>query len=404
MTAYLGRSHIQVTFAGNVLPNVLAAQCHHRVGQVADARVVVRTKPTGTYYDAVTITGGRTVTNVGATRFTGYLDDYDSDLFPGYTTLYFLGKMSRADEFENSTDPSGMGIGGLRLIDLVGANYASDQAIVTAVLNACNVDLTGATIGGTGRLMGNQNPWEWIWKAGTPTDPKRPQLYREKGQTGWAYIREVDRISAVWNSGLGTGGFYSTFDGPSAPLRKLIGGRPTGSPDLTFTEGVDILRGSRIKRARPVANAVLVKGCDYGDGNGPIQNSIQSSNSFMVYPPRSVLDSYSSPLIEFTTEALAAANGTAIGAGGAEGMSCETIMTARLLDLNREPVGGSIVTYRDEVIAPGQAHLVQGPGGAPDRLAVGELLWCIANTAEWVRRGSVLVFRQRPEYIGGGTA
>lgn len=402
------RAHLVVTFNSVVLTNVLRATVSLDItNRVSEAQVVLASKPaSGDHYDAITIAGGCTGTYLNQQRFGGYLEDFDDELFPGACTLICKGPLGRALEFQNSADRGG--IGGLDLLDLVGATYGADEQIVQAVLTTAGVIYNPSDIGGTGRLMGSSNREHWVWRAGTQTDVDRPQYFRDQGQTAMDYIEQVDRVSAFFDVPSGSGGFYTLYDGMSGtPYRKLIGGRPRSTADLTFTEGVNILRGTRYRRRKPIANAVLVKGYDHGGGGGlsfgPVEDFIQESNPFMVYPPKVVMDTYTSPLIEWSTEAQAAAYGTNIGAPGAVGMSCEIVKQARILDVNREIVEGSLTTFIDDPIWPGQTHLVQGPGGTQGRLVVAEKLWCRANTIDWSPVGNVLVFTQTPSHIGGGS-
>ncbi|HEY1292931.1 MAG TPA: hypothetical protein VGJ60_07630 [Chloroflexota bacterium] len=84
------------------------------------------------------------------------------------------------------------------------------------------------------------------------------------------------------------------------------------------------------------------------------------------------------------------------------GMDCETVAKARLLEIARETVTGSLTTAQDTLIAPGQIHLVQGPAGLPDRLGTGEPLWCQGNDFELEVRAGAPVLTQTPTYLGGG--
>jgi len=80
-----------------------------------------------------------------------------------------------------------------------------------------------------------------------------------------------------------------------------------------------------------------------------------------------IFTSPSNQMVEWDT----LANATTAGYG----MDCQTMVATIYLDVYREAVEGRYVTPRDDLIAPGMTILVQGPGGAPNRLGVGELLW-----------------------------
>jgi hypothetical protein len=83
------------------------------------------------------------------------------------------------------------------------------------------------------------------------------------------------------------------------------------------------------------------------------------------------------------------------------GISCEAMADYWLGELNREVVKLTMTTPRTDVIGPGQVHLVQGAGGAADRLGTGEKLWVQSIAGELATSGAI---SQTLGYIGGGAS
>jgi hypothetical protein len=217
------------------------------------------------------------------------------------------------------------------------------------------------------------------------------------GQHALEYIQQWDAVSAVYTSDTDPIGFFRTFETVNGIYRALIGGRPRGSLDVPeFSEGIDILTGARASREYPLANAAYVTGADFGlAGANPVRNVNgtafvgQSSNPFQP-SSRSVTYQFQSRFIEWALES----------DPGIVGMSCEKVGNALLADLNRETVTVNFRTWRDDLILPGYTILVQGPGGAPDRLGVGEKLWVDEVTTGIDADGS---FYQEISATGGGS-
>jgi hypothetical protein len=146
--------------------------------------------------------------------------------------------------------------------------------------------------------------------------------------------------------------------------RSLVGGRPRGSADATYTEGENISAASSSRSILDLFNYVSVSGADFGDGLGPVQFVLPGSNDFQSVDEPHIY-SFSSALIERETIAEAG-----------DGMSCEEVALALSADVNREVVRISgLETPLDDAVGPGATLLVQGPGGSPDRLGMGELMW-----------------------------
>lgn len=396
---------LSATFNGLLLPKILSARCTHSWRlNVPQATIYVPTNPfpgSQPYDQPVVLTMGA---GNNLIRFRGVFRKYNYTLYPRALGLEFRGYLVRALEYQNHEDPQH--VGGLLLQDLIGSATGTDQAVVRAALTKCGVAYTSGNINGTGVTWASRsllNTRSFMWRAGTSEVAYIPLA--GAGQGGLDYIQEWDKVSAVYTSGSAPAGFYRTYETVNGVFRSLIGGRPRNTPDLTFTEGIDIMEGATSTREYPLANAAYVTGFDPGLGIGPVRNMTfdptaasgqggntgtflgQSSNPFQS-TSRSVTSQFSSPLIEWGTEA-----------EGGTGMNCERVGNALLGDLNRETVTVRFRTGRDELITPGMTILVRGPGGQPDLLGIGEPLW-VDDVTAGVDEG--LTFYQDVAATGGG--
>ncbi|GAC1397729.1 MAG: hypothetical protein NVSMB60_08080 [Mycobacterium sp.] len=385
---------VSATLNGINVPNVLNARCSFGYDMmVSEAVVFVPVSPGFQLYDQnMILTMGAGTVN--AVRFNGLFRRYDYSLYPRMLGLACFGNLVRAQQYENNDEGAGS-YGGLDINDLttVGTN-STDQNLVGAVLaRVPRLTYVAGNLGGTGTMLGTQltsiHASPFLWRNG-----RNPSIKIDvggKGEGALDYIQRIDAISAVYTSATAPAGFYRTYEQIGGTIRRsLLGSRPRGVVDYTFTEGVDIWQGSS-NRAYPIANRVYVQGFDYGKPTGPSSNLnspvLQSNNPFM---PQSEKHTYtfSSPLIE---------KGLFSEAG--LGMDCETVASAILLDVNRETVRCDFTTTRDDLIGPGSTVLVQGPGGAPDRLGIGENMWVTHVDVTVDTDGS---FSQRLTCIGGG--
>lgn len=371
-------TYLSVNLNGTLLSNTLSASCHYgwSLG-VPDATVFVPSDPfpgSQIYSYPVTITMGA---GNNVDRFKGLFRRYDYSLWPRALGLYFRGYMTRAFEYQNHSDPQHLG--GMILQDLLGTATGTDEDVIQAALTLANVPFSSANIGGTGVTWGSrslQNVRSYMWRAGTSENVLIP--IAGAGQTALDFMQGWDKVSAVYTGPTDPVGFFRTYETVNGVYRALIGGRPRGSIDIpAFNEGVDIEPGATSSRAYPVANAAYVTGFDPGLGIGPVRNMDfdiltggntgtflgQSSNPFQSSSD-SVTYDFGSPMIEWGTEA-----------EGGIGMNCERVGNALLVDLNRETVTIRFRTPRDDLVLPGYTILVEGPGGAPDRLGLGEKLW-----------------------------
>lgn len=346
-----------VVFNGTTLTNVLSFRWSLGYDlSVGEATIVLPTvSGAGTYYDDVSIVVD------GSTRWAGELYQWDYALHPRAVTMSCKGRLERARQFK-LPQAFTREEKGLQLADLAGGP-SSDQDIVQAVLDYAGVNTNGGNIGGTGTVLGTIAPDQFVWQT---------------SDSALAYIQRIDAIS------LG----YRTFETAGGQIfRSQISSRPTGSTDLTFTEGDDIREGSSSRTVQEACNAARIGGYAVGDFADPRvwcqveSNPFQSSSDPRVF-------SWDNSMIERRSEA-----------SDGEGISCEAVANFFLGELNREVVKVTMRTPRSDVVGPGQIHLVRGPGGAPDRLGVGERLWVQRVDGELDQSGA---FRQNITYIGGG--
>jgi hypothetical protein len=344
------------------------------------------------YDDVVTLTMGAGSNNV--LRFEGVFRKFSYAYYPRAVGLVCYGYLIRAHEYTNVEGT--IEWLGLDLATLTGSATPTDADVVKAVLTKVGVAYTAGDIGGTGVTWASRsvlNAQTFVWRAGMAASIFRGGI-SGVGQTALDYIRQWDMASAVYTNATSPAGFYRTYETPNGVFRSLIGGRPRNTVDLTFTEGIDIEATATSGREYPKANACYVQGADFGvAGANPVRNSAgslfvgQQSNPFQPNT-RPVPYQFSSPFIEWGLEA-----------DGGVGMNCERVANALLVDLNRETVTVAFRTPRDELIVPGMTILVQGPGGQPDRLGIGEQLWVDEVTAGVEENGS---FYQDVTGTGGG--
>jgi hypothetical protein len=320
----------------------------------------------------------------GEVRFTGVVRDFDKDL-ESIATIYANSPDTRLDEYQNSENPGLWG--GLMVRDLVGTTSAYGSQIIMAVLDLVGVPYNPANIGDNGVLLNTFDLDAFMWSA--DVDQGGLGYMQGAGETARDYINKICRIMAVADVGFYR--FFTTTGGD--PYCFLIGGRPRGTEDFLFTEGVDFLRGKATRRY-PAANAVLVTGANFGDGGpdgsgGAEYYRLVNENPFMP-PDRPFTFTFGSPLIERSTES---------DPGG--GMACETIASAIMPDVNRQTVYMPVTLYTSAKLGPGQTIKAQGtPGGRPGYMGVGagDPLWLEDLTVRFDGEGVT----QEAICIGGG--
>jgi hypothetical protein len=347
------------------------------------------------YDDQITIRLGAGTHN--ALRFVGLVRRIDYQLWPRGVGILCNGYLVRASEYTNSEDSDVVpgGAGGLLLYDLTGTFTPTDEQVVKAVLTKARVPYTSTDIGGASVVWGGNSarPQTFLWRAGTLPFTSHSRV-DGRGESAAEYINRWDAVSAVYTDDLSPAGFYRTFETVTGVKRQLIGARPRADADLTFTEGLDadIVEGSG-SRQYPLANRVFVSGYDAGLSTGAVSNidsaTLQSSNPFMPGTERH--DYASAPSSPFLERGLDSDPG--------DGMSCEKVANAVMLDVNRETVSARFTTGRDDLIWPGYTVQVQAGGGIPDRLGIGEKLWVDEVTCSVTEQG---VFQLEVTGTGGG--
>jgi len=363
------QTSVAVTFNGMAIPleTLIAVRCSYGWDQpVSTADITLSTYPIagGTYHDPVEVTVN------GVLRFVGILADKDYSNSPRTVVLKARGDLCRAEEYENQNpdlDPF-MPEPGIDLSTLLGGPSSGTlKEITLAVLTVCGVDTSNAAAwADPPHVYGLEADEEFMWKFGT---------------TGLSYLHSLFEASAghrLFHSGDGL-----------LWLAQIIGRPRSGAADLTIAEGVDILDGGNMTRSiSKHASTVVVSGLDDGDGFGPLYAVATDGPS--PFPPDKTFR-VSSSMIE--TEAFAS----------------ELANDFWILEVDRELVTGSVSTWRDDVMGPGQSHLVlsgpeqptsvygdAGPGG---RLGTGEKLWVIGLTLDLNEKGE---FTQTMSYLGGG--
>jgi hypothetical protein len=439
----------QVTIGTTTVTDFLGLRVSNSLEQSIARAQIICPVPHGTYNDQVTIQCGAIPGNGLATRFVGYRRKANYELYPRLCTIECIGRLGLAAEYTNwqdglanqvAFDPNSnamleIGQGGLRVQDLVptSTHYggcATFAEIAAAVLTKVGVPYVGTNLHSSGRLYGGglDSGWRFIWHSGTlslnPLQGNSPQLinaFQRAGDTALAYLQKYSQIDCFYDAGPPeVAGFYRLYEGIDGTVHiSLIGGRPRGTPTCTFTEGgsafiqntegvqfdpadgtVNILTAS-IARDYPLGNRTLVIGSDLGGyqcryeavSENPFMTPGSTTYHYDPSPPGSDWidwQNYNSAPMGYLTS------------GGLFGMDCETVAKARLPEINRETVSGTLTTAEDYLIQPGDVHLVQGPAGIPDRLGTGELLWVQGIDFDLENRNGAPVLTQTPTYLGGG--
>ena len=358
-----------VTFNGSTLDNVLSfryalgydepvGSAQITLGGWTSPGVLLQTSSLGTYFDDVSIS----VDNI--VRWSGIFLQWDYSLFPRQVTMQCKGRLEYANRFKLPIEAVRVEDKGLLLEDLTGSSSATDQAIVQAVLDYIGLSRGTVTpLGGSGRNYGTIANQEFVWAV---------------NESALSYIQKIDGVSAG----------YRTFETANGVIfRTEISSRPSGSPDLTFTEGVDIKEASSSRSVQNAYNGVRIEGYSVGDYLDPRVWLEIDGNPFMDTSNPQIY-SYGNPMIERRAES-----------STGEGMSCERMAEFWLGELNREIVTVQMTTPRSDLIGPAQIHLIQGPGGQAYRIGVGEPLWVQRVEGTLDQSGA---FSQTMQYIGGG--
>jgi len=303
-----------------------------------------------------------------ALRFRGLLKERQSNLYPRSVTFVARGMLSLAEEYVLAFSPGdpivaaqiqknlqNAGLNGLPVNDIVGSSSPTDGNVVYQVLaRVPDLNVDPGNIEDTGTVVGQSSVPAipaWSWKV---------------GQTALGYVQEIDKVARM-----------RTFESIGGTIyRRRITGWPGGEQEYTFTEAVDIFSGRGSRSIIGLKDAVEVQGLDPGTGIGPVFASIPSGGG-------SVWEHFSSSLIERADP----------GDSLTSGFTCADVATDIYAEVNRVTVRLTLTTPRDDVIGPGQTHMVRTVDGAPDRL--------VQRVDIEVNSGA---FSQTMTYIGGGTA
>jgi hypothetical protein len=323
-----------------------------------------------------------------ATRFRGWVVPLDNDLYPQTGTLHCKGKLYLAEfvrnEAEDGTDLSNGGTG------------MADEDQVLAVLAACGVTATSATIGGTGALLGSG--WGLDETSGTPFGPQTPPtpFWWRHGESGLAYIERLDEISVPDATPPGSGGRYRTFESLNGEVHRIpLSTTPAGTPDFAFEEGVDVLAGATITRdPTGAANRVTVTGAPaLGGESEEFTASAPASSPYLppvvpIPPGESyrirAAPGFSSPMLEKSEIAQTKPDGSPL-----EVISCEQVAALLLAEANAVSDVVRFATPRDDLLGPGQTVALTSPRLG---IAAGERYWVQRLEVELDERG---VFTQR---------
>lgn len=313
---------------------------------VSRGYVTFHSAPSWGHGDDVTIAMGNGTNNV--TRFTGTV--FEGDYLNSGPTFELVcrGPLWRVQKYRNPYPK------GLTLLDLTGGP-ATDEAIARAVLDVVGVSYNSGNIGGTGIVRGGLAAVAYTWR---------------KGEGALEYLQRLSKASLGYR-------MIETIGGDIFRVQVL--GRPRGSSDFSFTEGIDIFEGAHTQRSTfETYTAWSVNGFDYGDGLGPVNFSVPTD------PGSAEVFTFSSEMIERALES---------DPGG--GVSAELVLEYVRAESDHEIVKISgLSTPRDELYGPGQTHNVNSALVG----VTGENLWVMGVTAQ----GDDQWFTHTFEYVGGG--
>lgn len=225
-------------------------------------------------------------------------------------------------------------------------------------------------IGGTTAIFGKKVPFDFLWP------PYRSAL---------DMIHQFDQVCLGYRT-------YETYGGRI--VRSKIFGYPFGTPDTTFTEGIDIWEGSSaVRSVEELCNAAYVEGANIPGASGLINCYRQETNPFQP-SSLAVVDQFSSSWIE-TSSLFQGQPANTLNLTGTQGLSADDVAFWRLSERNRELVTGQWVTYRDDVFFPGHVVLVVAP-----HTGVTEPIWM--QRIEVRMTANPVSFTQTIYGLGGG--
>lgn len=333
---------MNISSGGSTLPNVLSAQGEAGFQlRVSQGRVVLATLPTWIdYWSPIQIDLG-TAAGTVATRFAGYVVDFNYELFPRAVTLECRGSLYKAQLVPPQLDaaaPDDAAFPGIALAGL------TDDQQVRSVLDGSGMggDYTPGDIGGMAYLLGTA----------TSLDAKGAQsvFVWKRQQPGLDYIQALDEASY---------GFRTFQDLDGRVRRQRVEGRPSlNAAALTFGEGTDLYRASATHSTSAAANRAVVLGFD--NGTGAVRGEATAGHPHPPLGVQWVSTYFRSPLIE-----------KARASDPGDGLSAEGKAAQLVADRNHVLLTTEHVTPRDDVVSPGDTVGIL----SDDRLQIYQNQW-----------------------------
>ena len=290
-------------------------------------------------WDVITIVMGASEASAQL-RFTGFYICPTYGYYPQSIKLTCWGKLGRASQQYHSGDTDMS-----HNLSAPNGHGATDQALVATLLadaGLCSYPTTGypqtnipAGIGGTGRILGTISQ-----SAGFAADTST---------SGLDFINKLDQIC------LG----YKTWDlADGSIVRQPVTAVPgaIGTQNWTFTEGLDIVKGSNTQDITSAKNMAVVTGWT-GIKNGntwPVQ--IKQANASLMFGGNQWYSqvSMSSAMIEWDLDSRRIAN-------NGQGLAADAVANWLLQEQNRWIENLTLNTPRDDMILPNQTILVNSP-------------------------------------------
>jgi hypothetical protein len=285
-------------------------------------------------------------------RFVGYVVPVENALYPIDNVLHCKGRLYRA-AFVRNNAPGGTPLADPEL-------GQPDEAQVQVVLNACAVPVVAANIGGTGKALGT------VFVDLANVLSPGPFTWAEQ-QSGLDYIEQLDAVCVPDDAS----GRYRTFETLNGEIFRIpLATTPAGTPDFTFTEGVDVLEARITRDPAGAANRVTVTGAPTpGEvAVDPVtagvtlgaQCRFTAGTAFAPYLPpdlpvgpdgyAAVTQTFSSPLIE---------KGALSDPGDV--IACEAVAQFLLSEYNCVVDTLEFSTPRDDRLGPGQTIHLHSP-------------------------------------------
>ncbi len=282
----------------------------------------------------------------------GYVTEVDTTYYPGELTVQCRGPLIKAQlttmqDYASTTSVTGQGGKLMVPNDLSGVG---DGTIIANILGTLGITSSVSPgIQGTNRFLGTIALTPFIWA---------------EGESALSFMQRLDEACAWQPGGVGNWLQYRTYDDVGGVVsRAPIDPVPTGSPSLTFTEGVDIWRGTSGHDILTKKNKVTVTGFDTGGGSGAVNYTLLGSAG--VLPTDTALQ-VSNPMIECQTET----DPVARGGGFYNGLSCEALVNALIYAWNRKQEKITFTTPEDVDVSVGDTIAIATPSTLPERLGI----------------------------------